>query len=144
MERSITAIATYVSLLRIKINDFIKIKLKEVENYDLVPSYGALLSLLYKNDGKVQINTIYNTLLKQKTTITEMINRLVKLGYIKKVKCTEDRRVTYVVLTEKSLAFKDDFENISKELLDQILKGFTEEEKIEFVRLISKATKNFT
>lgn len=144
MERSITAIATYVSLLRIKMNDFIKIKLKEVENYDLVPSYGALLSLLYKNDGKVQINTIYNTLLKQKTTITEMINRLVKLGYIKKEKCTEDRRVTYVVLTEKSLAFKDDFQNISKELLDQTLKGFTEEEKVEFVRLISKATKNFT
>lgn len=138
------AIATYVSLLRIKMNDFIKIKLKEVENYDLVPSYGALLSLLYKNDGKVQINTIYNTLLKQKTTITEMINRLVKLGYIKKEKCTEDRRVTYVVLTEKSLAFKDDFQNISKKLLDQTLKGFTEEEKVEFVRLISKATKNFT
>jgi Mn-dependent DtxR family transcriptional regulator len=44
-----------------------------------VPSYGSVLSVVYKNDGYVQIKTIYDSLSKQKTTITESINRLTKL-----------------------------------------------------------------
>jgi DNA-binding MarR family transcriptional regulator len=144
MKESITGIATFISLLRVQINDFIKEELKDIGNTELVPSYGALLSFLYKNDGKAQISDVYNTLLKQKTTITEMINRLVKLGYIEKEKCTEDKRVTYIVLTEKSLAFQNEFERISNELLSKMLEDFTEEEKNEFFRLILKSIKNFT
>lgn len=137
-------IATYNSLLRTQINDFLKNKLKEVGNEDLVPSHGALLWIMYKNNGRVQIKTIYDTLLKQKSTITEMINRLVKLGYLEKEGCQEDKRVTYVVATEKALAFQRDFDLISQQLLEKVFEGFTEEEKDEFTRLMLKSIGNFT
>lgn len=137
-------IATYNSLLRTQINDFLKLMLKEIGKDELVPSYGTLLSIVYRNGGKVQIKTIYDTILKQKSTITEMINRLVKLGYLEKHSCVEDKRVTYVVVTEKAIAFEPDFNRISKNLMEKVFEGFTEEEKDEYVRLMLKAIKNFT
>ncbi|MCY6369263.1 MarR family winged helix-turn-helix transcriptional regulator [Clostridium ganghwense] len=144
MKIKVSAIATYNSLLRDRINDFLKMKLKEVGADDLVPSYGSLLYVVYTHGGRVQISVLYNTLLKQKTTITEMINRLVKLGYLKKEKCAEDRRVTYVIATEKAMDIKKKFDNISEDLLNKLYDGFTEGEKSEFVRLMQKAIKNFS
>ncbi|MCI2062874.1 MAG: MarR family transcriptional regulator [Eubacteriaceae bacterium] len=136
-------IATYNSLLRTKINDYLKEQLKECGYDDLVPSYGALLSIVYRNGGTVQIKVIYDSLLKQKTTITEMINRLVKLGYLTKSQCTEDKRVTYVSVTERSKAFKSDFDRISRELMNKIYGGFSEKEKQEFVDFMARAIDNF-
>lgn len=144
MNENNRGIATYNSLLRTQINDFLKNKLREAGNEDLVPSHGTILSLVYRNGGRVQIKTIYDTLLKQKPTITEMINRLVKLGYLRKEGCQEDKRVTYVVATEKALTFQQDFNRISQELITKVFDNFSEEEKDEFTRLMIKAIKNFT
>lgn len=137
-------IASLNSLLRTQINDFLKMELKKIGNDEIVPSYGTILAIVYRNGGKVQIKTIYDTILKQKSTITEMINRLVKLGYLEKHSCLEDKRVTYVVATEKAIAFEADFNRISENLMEKVFDGFTEEEKDEYVRLMLKSIKNFT
>lgn len=136
-------VATYNSLLRTKINDYLKEQLKACGYDDLVPSYGALLSVVYRNGGTVQIKVIYDSLLKQKTTITEMINRLVKLGYLSKSQCTEDKRVTYVSATDRAGRFKSDFDRISKELMAKIYAGFNDREKQELVDLMTRAIENF-
>lgn len=136
-------IATLNSLFRTQVNEFLKAKLKEVGNHELVPSHGSLLWIVYNNNGKVQIKTIYEILCKQKPTVTEMIKRLVVLGYLKKVTCKDDKRITYVVATEKAMNFRQDFENISKQLTDKIYKGFSEDEKDQYVSLVDRAIKNF-
>ena len=136
-------VATYNSLLRTRINDYLREQLKEYGYSDLMPSHGAVLSIVYKNGGTVQIKVIYDILRKQKTTITESINRLVKLGYLTKAQCISDRRVTYVSLTEKSKAFKRDFDEISAELKEKVYKGFSEEEQQQLVDLLNRAMENF-
>jgi DNA-binding MarR family transcriptional regulator len=68
---------------------------------------------------------------------------LVKLGYLEKEKSEEDKRVTYVVATQKALDFKEDFHEISNELFEKLFKNFSEEEKILFADLIVKAIGNF-
>lgn len=143
MHKEINGIATYNSLLNTMINDFLKNKLKETGNDDIVPSHGAILSIVYTNGGRVQIKTICDTLLKQKTTITEMINRLVRLGYLTKEGSNEDKRMTYVVATQKALDYYENFEMISNQLLTKVYQGFSEEEKIEFTKLMLKALGNF-
>jgi len=136
-------LATYNSVLRTQINEFIKLKLKEAGNTELVPSHGSLLSYVYENGGRVQIKELYDVMLKQKSTITEMIKRLIKLGYLTKEASAEDKRVSYVVATEKAWAFRDAFSGISEDLQDKVFTDFTDEEAEEFVRLLKKAIKNF-
>jgi len=135
--------ATYTSQLRTKINEFLRDELKDCGHDDLVPSYGSVLSVVYKNDGKVQIKTIYDSLCKQKPTITESINRLVKLGYLRKESCPTDARCTYVQATEKALAFRDDFTRISDELRNKIFGTFTADEQQKFADLMVRAIENF-
>lgn len=143
MEIIKTGVATYNSLLRTKINDFLKKKLKECGHGDLRPSHGAILAVVYKNNGKVQIKTIYDALRKQKTTITEGINRLVRLGYLTKEGCPNDGRCTYVVATQKALDFREAFGEISRELQEKVYEGFSQEEQENLVRLMTKAIGNF-
>lgn len=143
MKHSVNGLATYNSLLRTHINEFLKKKLKEIENNEILPSHGSLLYIVYKNGGRIQIKDIYDTLLKQKSTITEMIKRLVNLGYLEKETCINDKRVTYVRATEKALKFQPEFNRISDELLEKLYFNFSKEEKDELVRLVFKSIKNF-
>lgn len=137
------AAATYTSQLRTKINEFLRDELKACGHGELVPSYGSVLSVVYKNDGKVQIKTVYDTLCKQKTTITESINRLVKLGYLTKETCPTDARCTYIYATQKADSLREDFNRISAELRERIFSGFSEEEQQQFVDMMVRAIGNF-
>jgi DNA-binding MarR family transcriptional regulator len=101
------------------------------------------LCIVFRNGGKVKIGKIYDSLLKHKTTITESIKRLVKKGYLKKIKCTQDKRVTYVEVTEKAKIFREDFTKISDELWDVMFKGFNKEEREYLNNLIVRAIDNF-
>lgn len=143
MNASPMGAATYTSQLRTKINEFLRDELKACGHGELVPSYGSVLSVVYKNGGKVQIKTIYDSLCKQKTTITESINRLVKLGYLVKETCPTDARCTYVRATKKALDFRPDFDRISNELRDKIFADFSAEEQQQFVDMMARAIENF-
>ncbi|MCH4886876.1 winged helix-turn-helix transcriptional regulator [Acidaminobacter sp. JC074] len=140
----IKGVATYNSILRTKLNDHIKHKLREVGNTELVPSHGSILNALYENGGKMQIKDLYDLLLKQKSTVTEMIKRLEKLGYLEKEECLKDKRVTFVVATQKAMDFREDFNHVSESLLEKVFTDFTDQEAEEFLRLLKKAIKNFT
>jgi len=137
------SVATYTSQLRTKINEFLRDELKACGYSELVPSYGSVLSVVYKNGGHVQIKTIYDSLCKQKTTITESINRLVTLGYLTKESCATDARCTYVQATDKAQAFQKDFERISRELRKKIFRGFSEDEQQLFSELMMRSIGNF-
>ena len=136
-------VATYTSQLRTKINEFLRDELKACGYGELVPSYGSVLSAVYQNDGTVQIKTIYDSLCKRKTTITESINRLVELGYLTKETCPTDARCTYVQATEKALAFREDFGRISEELRSKIFRDFSEDEQQLLADLMVRAIGNF-
>ncbi len=143
MKPSPNGAATDTSRLRTRINEYLRDELKACGHGELVPSYGSVLSVVYKNGGHVQIKTIYDSLCKQKTTITESINRLVKLGYLTKETCPTDARCTYVQATEKAMAFQPDFQRISQELRERLFCGFTGEEQQNFVELMDRAIRNF-
>ena len=144
MEATPMGVAAYTSQLRTKINEFLRDELKAGGYGELVPSYGSVLSVVYQNDGHVQIKTIYDSLSKQKTTITESINRLVELGYLTKEACPTDARCTYVQMTDKAKAFQEDFGRISRELRKKIFKGFSEEEQQMLADLMVRTIENFS
>lgn len=136
-------VASYNARLRTHVNEWLRRRLDEAGYGELSPSHGAVLSIVYKNGGKVQIKTICEALCKGKPTVTEMVNRLVRLGYLEKCACPEDGRAVYVSATPKALAFRDEFAGISRELRETILAGFDEREALELARLLRRAAENF-
>ncbi|WP_099190358.1 MarR family winged helix-turn-helix transcriptional regulator [Tepidibacter mesophilus] len=136
-------IVGYISTTRKKYQKFLERELKEHNIENIVPSHGSILSVLYKNNGRLTMKEISQLIRRDKSTVTSLCNKLVSFGYIKKEKCKEDRRVTYITLTEKGTSIRPEFEKISKKLIDTAYKGFTKEEEEMFFYLINKINKNF-
>lgn len=136
-------IVHFISKTKKKMINFIEQQLKEKDLNDLVSSYGNILTVLYDNNGKLKMKEIGDLIGKDKSTVTVLINKLLKLGYIKKEKSKEDRRITYIELTEKSEKIKYKFDDISKQVYSTAYKNFTIEEKEIFLKLLKKLNNNF-
>lgn len=134
----------FISKTKKKMSEFIERKLKEKNLNDLVPSYGNILTVLYDNGGRLNMKEIGVLLGKDKSTITALINKLIKLDYVMKEKSTTDKRVTYIVLTKKAKEIEDKFNEISKSVNQTAYKDFTDEEKEIFLRLLKKLNTNFS
>lgn len=136
-------IVYFISRTKKKMTSYIERRLKENEILDLVPSYGNILSALYNNSQKLTMKEIGNLVGKDKSTITVLVEKLVKLGYVKKEKSESDKRVTYVILTKKGLAVESKFKSISNEVYERAYLGFSDEEKETFLYLLKKINNNF-
>jgi len=71
-----------------------------------------------------------------KPSVTEIVNKLIRLDCISKHQCTEDGRIYYIYLTGKSIARQESLRN--KKLRDMILNILEEDEVETFVNLINK------
>ncbi len=132
-----------ISNIREKSAQFINGELKNRGVEGLINSHGTVLSAMYDNDGKMTMNGIARFVGKRKSTITDMVKKLEKLGYVSREKSKEDARVIEVTLTEKGWEFRNTFKEISRELLEKTYGGFTEEEKEVLMGLLFKIRKNF-
>ncbi|WP_250675965.1 MarR family transcriptional regulator [Paraclostridium ghonii] len=136
-------IVYFISRTKDNMIKFIDKKLKSNNLNDLIPTHGNILTALYESNGKLTMKEISKKIGKDKSTVTSLINKLIDLGYVKKDKCTIDKRITYISLTHKALNIKGRFDLISSELKETAYKNFTDEEKEEFLRLLKKMNKNF-
>lgn len=136
-------IVYFMSKIKYKMLHFIEMKLKENNLEDLIPSHGNILTALYENHEKLTMKQIAEIIGKDKSTITPLVNKLVDLGYIKKEKKELDKRVTYIILTERGKKIETKFNAISKEVSMAAYKGFSAEEKEIFLDLLKRLNKNF-
>lgn len=132
-----------ISSIREKSAQYINSQLREKEIEGLINSHGTILSILYDNNGKITMNEIGKIVGKKKSTLTDLIRKLVELGYITRGKSEKDSRVVEITLTEKGWEFKSLFEEISNNLLKKTYKDFTEEEKEILIFLLDKIRKNY-
>ena len=74
---------------------------KYLKEFGISNEQGLLLKLVYEMPGRTQTQ-ISEFLHKDKTTITRMIDALVKRGKLKRVNSDEDRRVHKIYVTKKT------------------------------------------
>ena len=129
-----------VSRIHEKGNRFIIEELKNNGAEGLVPSHGDILVCLYKN-SKMTMKDIANCIHRTKPTVTVLVDKLEKLGYLKRELSDKDNRCTYIVLTQKGEDFKVIFEKISEELNKMLYKNLSIEESELIEKLLRKALK---
>lgn len=135
-----SAILSLISKIHEKGNRYIIEELKNNGAEGLVPSHGDILFCLYKN-GKMTMKDIANRIHRTKPTVTVLVDKLEKLGYLKREPSDEDNRCTYIVLTQKGEDFKVIFEKISEELNEMLYKNLSQEESELIEKLLRKVLK---
>ena len=103
----------FISRTKANMIKFIENKLKENDLTELIPTHGNILTALYESDKKLTMKEIAQKIGKDKSTVTPLVNKLIRLGYIEKEKSITDKRVTYISLTAKARDIEDRFNFIS-------------------------------
>jgi DNA-binding MarR family transcriptional regulator len=134
-------VISQISRIRQKVNAFIVSEISKKGVDGIVVSHGDILYALFQKE-KLTMAEIAERISRDKSTVTALVDKLVKLGYVTKERDTKDTRVTYVALTDKGHELEPAFEAISQELLDLFYKDVTEEEKEELIRILDKIERN--
>lgn len=132
-----SATLSLISKIHEKGNRFIIEELKNNGVEGLVPSHGDILVCLYKNN-KMTMKDIANCIHRTKPTVTVLVDKLEKLGYLKRAASDKDSRSTYVILTQKGEDFKATFDQISKNLNKMLNKNLSENEVKLLEELLKK------
>lgn len=103
----------------------------------LNPTEFAVLELLY-HKGRQPLQQIGNKILLASGSITYVIDKLEKRGYLKRVSCPSDRRVTFADITEEGAKFMQQLFPEHEKNLHELLNVLTPEEKDTAIELLKK------
>ena len=109
---------------------------------EVTPIQGMLLFFLQKNDGS-SLTQISQGLMLENPTVTGLIDRLEKSGYVKRSDHPNDRRVYLVHITEKGRKVANKALPIVKKLNEEIKKGYSKEEIENFKKVLVGAFNKF-
>lgn len=115
--------------------------LKKHHIQDINPAQGRILFALWKKD-EIPISELAEATQLEKSTLTSMLDRLEKTGYLCRVPSKEDRRKILIQRTEKDKSFQKVYLQVSKEMIDLFYKGFTDAEIIEFEQYLGRILDN--
>jgi len=108
----------------------------------VTPIQVMLLFFLQKNDGS-SLTQISQGLMLENPTVTGLIDRLEKSGYVKRSDHPNDRRVYLIYLTEKGNKVAKKALPIVKRLNEQIKEGYSEKEMESFKKVLVGAFNKF-
>ncbi len=106
------------------------------------PSHGAILVALikYKTLSLTELSKIID---KKKSSTTELVDKLIRLGYVEKTLDPNDSRIKQVRLTKKSMALKGKFAKFSENLTKKTFNGISEKERLASIATLEKILKNY-
>jgi DNA-binding MarR family transcriptional regulator len=91
----------------------------------------------------MKMNDIAEKIGRDKSTLTVLINKLSRLKYVKRVKSKDDSRSTYIVLTQKAIDLKPEFERIADLMIDTAFQNFSKKEKDLLMDKLEKLYNNY-
>ena len=112
------------------------------EKIGLYPGQPQLLKALKKH-GKANQKELADILMIKPSTLTVMIQRMEKQGFIKKEQDKNDLRKTVITLTDEGQKVLCKFEKIEEELEDHLDSILEKDEKIVLKRLLNKINISF-
>ncbi len=133
-----------ISKIRNEYTNYIEIELKDRGIEGLVVSHGNILDILYNNNGRLTMKEISEGINRSKSTVTQLVDKLLAYGYVTKEADSVDKRISYIVLTELGMGIKKDFREISDHVIREFFKGFTETEAETLLKLLDRVIHNFT
>lgn len=135
-------VISFISKIREKVNRFIVSEMAKHGIEGIATSHGDIIYALFQTP-RLTMADISKRINKDKSTVTALVDKLVRLGYVTKERDVEDTRVVYVALTDKGKELQPIFEAISKELLDLFYFGISEKEKENLLHILKKIYDNF-
>lgn len=115
-------------------------RLKDI-GYILSPEQWLILNRLYDKDGLSQ-NQLTDSLFKDKSNITRIIDSMEKNNWVRREKNAEDKRSYLIYLTDKAKQEKGALWDFALKERELVYKGLTKEDFNELKRITAIMEKN--
>ena len=110
---------------------------------EINPAQGRIMFALWQKDG-IPINELAKKTQLKKSTLTSMLDRLAKLGYIKRLHSKEDRRIILIKRTEKDRIMEKKYVEVSEEMTRLFYKQFSRSQINRFENNLKRILDNLT
>ncbi len=107
--------------------------------HGLTPSQYNVLRILRGEGQPLPCLEIADRMIQVVPAITGLVDRLEKEEFVRRQRCTEDRRVIYIEITDKGLAVLKQLDEPVMDLHKQLIGHLTRGELKELNRLLEKA-----
>jgi MarR family transcriptional regulator, lower aerobic nicotinate degradation pathway regulator len=105
--------------------------------YGITPPQFSLLAFLWKQDGLSQTELSEKSQI-DRATMVGLVDRMEKLGLVKRERHASDRRAWRICLTEKGRALEDELSSIAAEVTGQLTSKLGEREVRELEKILQK------
>ncbi|MEW6529334.1 MAG: MarR family transcriptional regulator [Thermodesulfobacteriota bacterium] len=127
----------YLARISDKAKRFLTRELRRHGLQGLAPSDGDIMVALFKR-RQLTMKELSGIIDRDKSTLTGLVDKLARLGYLEKKTDPADRRVQIVSLTEKGGRLIPDFITISLKLQEMFSRALSAHEKDTLVNLLKK------
>ncbi len=136
---------TFYLISRIKefSTSFIEKELRKNNINGIATSHGSIIYFL-STKNETSMSDIANEIKKEKSTVTTLVGKLEKLGYVSLKKSEEDSRSTLVSLTEKGKELVPIFSEISLHLFETSKSNISDNEWDIFKNVLIKLQSNLS
>jgi len=105
------------------------------ENLDITPVQWLVLYTLFKKDGEI-ITKLAKRCYLDNSTITGVIDRLEKAGYVSRKPIEGDRRVYRIVLLPKAHQIREEVVQITNGIYEEMIAGCSDAEIAAFRKVL--------
>lgn len=113
---------------------------KDISDHGMRTSDFTVLEALY-HKGRQTIREISEAVLINTGSITYVIDKLEKKGYIERSYCKEDRRVVYIQITDNGKELMDQIFPKHQQMIEKVFEEVTDEEKEIVIDVLKRVGK---
>ncbi len=135
-------IAVYLNLAGCKLKQYTASVLKS-QGIDLTPEQFLLVDILW-NQGSMSQQKMADTLMKDKNSITKLVDALEKKKYVRREQDPDDRRSNLLCLSESAESLKCQAKEVGISAVDRIIDGIDESELNVFLDVLARMERNMT
>ena len=110
-------------------------------NIEINSAQGRIMFVLWKNDG-ISINELAKKTHLKKSTLTSMLDRLEKMGYIRRQRSKKDRRKILIKRTEKDRTMEKKYVEVSEEMTRLYYKEFSKSQIVSLEKDLERILNN--
>lgn len=130
-----------ISRIRERVDRMMVSELERHNIQGLVPSHGLLMANLFRQK-QMTMTELAKSIDRDKSTVTALVDKLVSLGYVEKVKDDGDQRVTWVKATAKGKQMIPAFKAMRRTYMETLYRGISEQDQETLVRLLARVKDN--
>jgi len=116
-----------------------------LKEYDIEinSAQGRIMFALWQQDS-VSINELAQKTQLKKSTLTSMLDRLEKMGYVRRQRSKKDRRKILIKRTNKDKTLESKYVELSQEMTKLFYDGFSEDDINRFENDLARILDNLT